>query len=150
MSTNTITPAQALQWLAGLKKPCPRCGGHGLTFNHFHGIPFDCEVCDGSGQVPVLDLRKPCPRIRGKYSWPTIPDIHEMSGINCICGGTGSVPKQGETALHAAMHKDGWGVFTEWPPGGGYNCIFAKEGQLFEDADASVAAVKAMKAAGYE
>ena len=156
MATETITPGQAQLWLAGLEKPCSDCQ---LPVS-FHAKPeLDpwCQPCGGTGKVPVLDLRKPCPLLDknpGEYSISR-QTVHELRGINCKCQGRGWVPKQGEAALHHAMHKDRWG-YTIWQPPNdsritanvprGRGVAFWK-GSVYEyDANDFLAAAKAMKA----
>ena len=67
--TGTMTPEEALLYLAGLEESCANCGGKGIlggepdfvgekTVVHAH---YPCPPCKGTGQRPVLDLREKCP-----------------------------------------------------------------------------------------
>ena len=139
--TDTMTPEEALLWLAGLETPCPETVGYDVGHHHVAN-PQDCPICHGTRKVPVLDLREPCPNYG--HLFPTSP-------LNCsLCGGRNWVPKQGEMALHQAMHKAGWSVLVTWPIDGPREVLFAKgTGINFirgENANDWLAAVKAMKA----
>jgi len=130
---NTETQAEALIWLASLERACLH------IFSVREGIRpvSECQLCDGTGKVPVLDLRD---------------DIHEV-GPSCLFGCLGYSPKQGRDALFAAMEKDGW-WYDVHQHGSKRTVAFYRPGQgrhprAGEDADDWVAAVKAMRQTGY-
>ena len=163
--TQAVTPQEALHWLEGLKKPCPNC--YPVPGVETYPIPH-CKDCGGTGKVPVLDLREPCPGsttiISGSYRYPCLingfawwkSNGPPFEGLTDPCEGRGWIPKQGREALHEAMLKDGWYytiyqenirtvVFWRWvetrPP------VLTEEGG--SDSDDYISAYKAMKAAGY-
>jgi len=147
--TETMTPAEALLWLAELEKKCPLVeGAMSLPFCESHCMcehhkPWRCEVCHGTGKVPVLpDLREPCP-----YPMP-----HSRGNdAHANCQGRSWLPKQGRDALYDAMLKVGW--YYEIHQDKERFVLFyrstQRSGITGEDADEWLAAVKAMKAAGY-
>jgi len=165
--TKTITPAEALIWLASLEKECPCHECHGNPVIDTYLCQGRQLCCAGTSKVPVLDLREPCPCYSLKNDcWQcdkerrhsdTFEDhalrlIHSQSCINCQ--GRNWLPKQGRDALFAAMHKAGWKyeifqgehlrLVTFFK---GVNVLQAiVRGQHSDDGQA---AVKAMKAAGY-
>ena len=117
-NTETMTSAEALLWLAGLEKDCPNC-------NPFPDVTIPpiphCKKCYGTGKVPVLDLREPCPCPpyckASMWDYPDDQDWRRCSacdntkghGVWCLnCQGRNWVPLQGQDALYAAMEKDGW------------------------------------------
>ena len=140
-----ITAEEALLWLAGLEKKCDWLGsGDGL-----------CPNCGGSGKVPVLDLREPCPRMERTYA-----TTHISAGLAwChLCGGRNWVPKQGVEALYQAMHDAGWTIKMIWYSPDPFPSVgFYKEDPKLpgaynwrgQDATTHIAAYKAMKQAGY-
>ena len=161
-----MTPKKALLYLAGLEESCANCGGKGIlggepdfvgekTVVHTH---YACQICKGTGKRPVLDLREPCPECLGLGA---ISDGHKGQLFCNKCQGRNWVPKQGEMALHQAMHKDGWHLQLYWDteenrPNLGRNVHFTRltfSGGLIVGHDANdwLAAAKAMKAAeGFE
>jgi len=141
--TETMTPTQARLWLASLEKDCPLIEG-AVSF------PF-CEshcVCKGTGKVPVLDLREPCSYNRRHESGPYYT---ELSPSCPKCHGREWLPKQGRDALHDAMHKDGWDydVYQREFRNVAFYKLDGRKCILGKDTDDWLAAVKAMKAAGY-
>lgn len=156
--TETITPAAALLWLAGLERDCL-----GEAYNSDEGAGYQATIiadrahgpwcCNGSGKVPILDLRE---------------NVHAVAPT-CLPGCLGWSPKQGWDALHSAMHHNGWNSEILWVTEdyreytGEYMPPFTMKAEerlvVFwkdfprscqgEDADDWLAAMKAMKAAGY-
>lgn len=146
MSPTEITPTEALEWLAGLEHP------------------------DGR---PVLDLREPCPCINlveaatradginhhydsGGCRTCYVRNLHTSSCTSCH--GTNWVPKQGRQAVQDAMLKAGWEMVLKASPDGLRNIRFSPNyskatPQLLTRPwrdDDHIAAMRAMKAAGYE
>ena len=176
LNTETMTPAEALLWLAELEKKCPLVeGAMSLPFCESHCMcehhkPWRCKVCSGTGKVSVLpDLREPCSCQEGKIEvfsasgeeykgfrkrlvaqGVTAPHWYEHPA----CQGRGWLPKQEWDALYAAMDKDGWDCATESLGYGGARKVrfsrFAVGcGRIYgEDSDPCLAAVRAMKAVG--
>ena len=165
--------SEALLWLAGLEKSCTECTAK-------DGIPCNCLACHGTGKVGVLDLREPCPGVRRLDTGERLPcmilrpDVWNRLGGPCEgdidpCGSTGWVPKQGEAALHQAMHKDGWNLEVLWVAtdyreytgdytepfimmAGERHVTFWREDGRYpsgKGADDWLAALQAMQAAGY-
>ena len=95
-----VTAEEALLYLAGLETDCLGCN-HGIGGTKWNGEPTFCRQCNGSGKVPVLDLREPCLR----KGYHTHPDPFSSPGDYIEVGCPGWVPKQGEEALRQAMHK---------------------------------------------
>ena len=163
-NTETMAQAEARLWLASLEKDCPGVYNTQIskrlapcmTLNpgwwKTEGPPWthDVDPCHGTGKVPVLDLREPCPQINrlDKYGYPHLTGLD----ISC-CQGRGWLPKQGRDALFMAMDKDGWDCATESLGYGGareirFSRFVAGCGRIHgEDSDPWLAAVKAMKAA---
>ena len=131
MTTETMTPDEALLWLAGL------------------------ETCNSTGKVPVLDLREPCKM----HTFQQNISTRQTVGPCRTCQGRNWVPKQGEAALHHAMHKDGWQMNVIWKPAypphlprAYRRVVFARPNHTAsayyvegDDSNAWLAAVKAMK-----
>ena len=143
-----MTPAEALLWLAGL--------------------------ADSDGN-PVLDLRDPCPGVHNVVTGHLSPCFSDWDwwwfnappseGDKDQCDdAVGWVPKQGCQALQDAMVKGGWSYsITQIPP-----TSYGAQGRVVHfwkdmedanrllvsvgsnDANDWLAAMKAMKAAGYE
>ena len=170
-----LTQEAALLWLAGLERItcgypdaprcwCPEgdCPCHSLSFAEVHGKVF------------VLDLREPCSCAiwRPGLAYPC--DVCRRLGTfyhgqDCTnCQGRNWIPKQGRDALHEAMHKAGWEVSFIWPsdspaeyrynkvrPGmehhywGGSSEEEQRVYYIGLDADPYLAAMEAMRAAGY-
>ena len=123
-NTDTMTPTEALEYLAGLERVCRDCTAK-------DGIPCHCY------RAPLLDLREPCPCPR--YCC-TYSDSDEGEGVLCSkcrenasagtarlanrmlvgrllglhgdwcenCHGRNWIAKQEIEALHQAMNKAGW------------------------------------------
>lgn len=175
-----ITAEEAQLWLAGLEKVCLICSGQG----GLGGLQWDgsldvnkCLTCNGTGKVPVLDLREPCPCL----SLPENPpdginhaydrDICKQCylrysrtatfHVGCFtCSGRNWVPKQGEAALHQAMNKTGWDLTVDLFVSGArrvwfrridYVLSYLRDGRIIggEDSNDFIAAYKAMMRAGY-
>jgi len=131
MQTDTMTPAEALLRLAELEK-------------------------DG---VPVLDLRETCPDCLGMPLPCYIQGRHEH--VCNRCQGRTWLPKQGWDALHTAMNKVGWRseiyAHASAPDDGKRLVVFYRPTDsdsyygpsVGRDSDDWLAAVKAMKAAGF-
>jgi len=158
-NTDTMTPAEALIWLASLEKDCQQkwwqpdgnpVPDDGPGSNH----PDQCQ-CLGNGEVPVLDLRKPCPC--PIYVAQTCEPCWQHGaighGVHCLnCQGRNWVPKQERDALFEAMEKDGWDYVVSHRQGIHSVRFFKVVGRDWaqgDDADDWLAAVKAMKAAGH-
>lgn len=177
-----VTAEEALLWLAGLEKKCPcetehvdmrcsACQKRWLMSGSGHS-QYCRNDCNGSGKVPVLDLREPCPCLSLAESSPDginhaydqgickpwflrqgrTPNFHS----DCFtCSERGWVPKEGEEALRQALHKAGWEVRFRWDCSGKYqHWLFFKsigDGSLFEGRDSAIhiAAHKAMRQEGY-
>lgn len=152
--TQPMTPEAALLWLAGLEKPCS-CWhiidqNEGRTGTIRKAPDTACLLCSGSGNAPVLDLRKPChtktPCEHGCQTGPLHP---------AFCLGRGWLPRRGRDALHKAMRQDGWRVDTMHFPKeeSAYSnqriVRFIKKDLWGEYGDDWIAAYKAMLAAGY-
>ena len=109
-----LTTDDQFRALAGLKKDCPRCGGHG----RYPTMPHReiCTGCKGAGKVAVLPgLRDECPCCGGDAAfYPDCPD----------CDGKGWIPAQHDRlsrlltalaendrnpALHYGSYGDGSG-----------------------------------------
>jgi len=139
----TMTPAEALLWLASLEKNCAGCVGCRRDHDEDPRGICACIICHGTGKVPVLDLREPC-----RHS--TTQGYFEK-----ICRATGCsgwLPKQGRDALHDAMEKDEWNYDVSQRYGERTVHFFQViEGQWAAglDSDDHLAAVKAIEAAGY-
>jgi len=155
----SMTPAEALLWLAGLEKDCDTCKGtkrrHYLTgWRERDTQPqmYDCDICHGTGKVPVLDLREPC-LVKHLITSEWRTDWSDKRSATCAeVGCRGWLPKQGRDALYAAMEKDGWDYFISQKQTG-RSVLFIKpiggDWAQGEDTDDWRAAVKAMQAAGY-
>ena len=172
MTTKPMTQAEALSWLAHLEKDCPYCYGYGgMSSMELVGVPgadpmYYCDVCQSIGKVPVLpDLRGLCPCLvyiqsLGQSSEPCIPcdnHIHRckhhssMHQDDCLeCHGSNWVPNQGESALYQAMNRAGWGYGILQQPDNGHRHVSFWKALVYEtDANDWLAAVKALKSAGY-
>jgi len=150
-----MTKAEALLWLAWLEKDCRQqwwqpdgnpVPDDGPGSDH----PDQCQ-CHGTGKVPALDLRELCPgcmRCKNRVHWDT-PITYRLY----ICDGSGQLPKQERDALYRAMEKDGWGYSIHQTPRGYRQAGFYKDGLspslVRHDSDDWLAAVKALRAAGY-
>jgi len=168
-SAETMTPAEGLLWLASLEKKCPLtegavsfpfCESHCLCEHH---KPWRCKLCGGTGKVPVLpELRKPCPNfnavenyVQGR-GWTfiscTAREDYCRSGQDA-CQGRGWLPKQGRDALFMAMEKDGWSYCVDQHGGNRWVYFYRRNDSAHsihgQASDDDLAAVKAMKAAGY-
>ena len=140
MSTEPMLPSEAMLWLAGLEKSCTECTAK-------DGIPCNCLACHGTGKVAVLDLREPCPVTSG-------PNYIHYLGVSCdYCQGRNWVPKQGEAALHQAMHKADFSQMHVHVVGQGPRHYYWPYERSYKSSDCHandyLAAVKAMRAAGY-
>ena len=156
----TMTRAEALLWMAGLEEPCHCNACTGSRGNR----------CNGTGKAPVLpELSEPCPCIRipgdGRpedgYNCRSCFRFNMHKPDECNCQGRGWVPKEGETALHAAMQADGWYYsIQQWPDGervvffskwDGHRPLTRYVKNRFEgrDADDWIAAQEALRAAGH-
>lgn len=147
--TVPMTLAEAQLWLAGLEKPCP-CAS----------IPQhdeNCVNCHGSGKVPVLPgLRGACTYVQDAHSF-----LRDQHTADCPrCKGQNWLPEGGRDLLHQGMNKAGWDVEIHQGADGarlvkffwkrapiviGNHSVFPDGG----DADDHLAAVEALKAAGY-
>ena len=157
--TDTITQAEALLWLAGLERNCRDCQLPD-SFGVKPELDKWCTPCHGTGKVPVLDLREPCPCIDNpgdgrpgdgyncfrcfRYGRHEVTECTE-----CNCKGRNWLPKQGRDALHEGMNKAGW-WYDIYQHGSKRTIAFYLPGQgthprFGEDADDWLAAVKAMK-----
>lgn len=174
MVEQTMPPNEALLWLAKLEKSCLACRGSGseatgTTYGGQHE-QVACSICGGSGKVLVLpDLREPCPGVvniawveehlpcmtNDPGWWKNTPP---NEGDIDPCHGTGWVPKQGRDALYQAMNNAGWYMTLITRPKAGYKgeslryvYFWNDEGRHAGggDADDYLAAVKALKEAGY-
>lgn len=156
----SVTPQEALLWLAGLERECLE---HVVRASSTDGPVDDClkdcrGKCSGTGRVPVLDLREPHPDcISLNVGLTTDNKFCDVlfKHIYGDCKGTGWSPKQSETALHQAMNRAGYGLSLLWV-GASRSVVFfwPQKGQQFSSADGEdddwLAAAKAMKMAGYE
>jgi len=161
-STETMSPTEALLWLCSLEKPCPCPECHGNPVVDTWGCQGKRLCCHGTGKVPVLpELREPCPcpnypaqTCEPCWQYGTHPHAFGQATYCRNCQGRNWRPRQGRDALHDAMHKDGWDyLISQVAAGRGvsfYKQIFINAPlSLGEDAADDLAAVKAMKAAGY-
>jgi hypothetical protein len=169
-----MTPANALQWLAKLEKDCD-CWhvidrNEGRTATIRKAPDLSCSNCGGTGKAPVLPgLREPCPNfeatkkytIGSGWTWETCQDreAYCLAGKD-ECHGQGWTLIQDRQAIQDAMVNDGWDMeihvtdhkrlvmfyrFDPYRPSekaGGHEYIG-------DDADDHLAAVKALKRAGY-
>ena len=162
-----MTRAEALLWLAGLEEPCHCNACTGSRGNR----------CNGTGKAPLLpELREPCPcqdyLVGNSDDWRICRACtSRQTGISvgpsahgewCLkCQGRNWVPKEGKTALHAAMQADGWYYsIQQWPDGervvffskwDGHRPLTRYVKNRFEgkDADDWIAAQEALRAAGH-
>jgi len=160
-----MTPAEALLRLAALGNDCPGCESCPGFMGYAGQLAAEVRaktprnLCGGTGKVPVLDLREPCPC--SIYTAQTCEPCWQYGaighGAHCLnCQGRDWLPKQGRDALYAAMAKDGWKRETAHDPFANRGwCRFWKFSGIGlttmltgEDADDWQAAVKAMRAAG--
>ena len=147
-----VTPQEALLWLAGLEQP-----GHVTCNGQYPRGCCSCPGCGGTKSAPVLDLREPCPRDpRLSHNMIGAPDIVPSTELRC-CQGRRWVPKQGVEALYQAMHDAGWWINCYWDATEKQRIFdfYCSGGNPFpdirtgSDANAHIAAYKAMKQAGY-
>jgi len=130
--TETMTPAEALLWLAGLEK----------------------------NGVPVLDLREPCKQVHnimvasvsthsGANTYFSTGGIRSASCDEVGCPGW--FPKRERDVLYSAMEKDGWNYTIAQTKVRQADFFKVCNGRLCSGTDANdyLAAVKAMQAAGY-
>ena len=155
-----VTRQEALEWLAALERPCTDCTAK-------DGVPCNCLACHGTGRLPVLDLREPCPCLTASEKIIDQGHFKAVGGCeNCwsrwfsrveyhkscqSCGGTTWIPKQGPTEVQDAMVQDGWVInLTRMD---GYKRVrFHHRAWRFvgtSENDEAIAAYKAMKEAGY-
>ena len=154
----SITHQEALEWLAALEDECHKCLGETIYYT------TPCDLCHGIGKMAVLDLREPCPCLAfietDEDDWTQWPHCafkgpcfrKAKHGTDCEnCHGPGWRPKQGPTAVQDAMVKAGWEA--RMVRRGDWKRIrFWQQGPPWasgDDADDAIAAMKAMKAAGY-
>ena len=154
-----ITPAEAQLWLAGLKKevPCPN-----MAIKHTNSVGgYDhwCRTCEGTSvvKVPVLEgLRNPCPNPYCIAVLPEFVDSNNMA-VCRICGGRNWLPNSTRQAIQDAMNKAEWATEISVTVFGQRSVRFWRHHSKFMDTvyhgkadDDHIAAMKAMKAAGYE
>lgn len=158
-----MTAQEVLLWLAGLETDCPN--NHALLGSTTEGVPVPivlCASCYGTNRVPVLpDLREPCPNQQAT----TLVDSHNRiehgvyqhkEWLVCTtCQGRTWVPTQGRQAVQDGMVKAGWDLhISHYALTQHREVSFFRFGPKHEeiqawDADDHIAAMKAMKAAGY-
>ena len=168
-----LTQEAALLWLAGLERVCDQCGGIGYI-DMEDGPHKGRHKCCGTGKVFMLDLQEPCPCVMWQPGMADPCKTCQQTGTNhhgqdcTVCQGRNWIPKQGRDALHEAMHKAGWEVSFIWPSDSPaeyrYNKVrpgmehhywsgsSEEEQRVYYiglDADPYLAAMEAMRAAGY-
>ena len=103
----TWTQEQCDLALAGAMTKCPHCSGKGgyfeQQFNSTTVNNITCEPCNDTGEVPLLELRKPCPWLNSMAGHQD-PEEKECKR----CDGRRWVPNVTLETLLPAMEQAGW------------------------------------------
>lgn len=137
------TRENALLWLAGLEKECPDLTTDAGRPRH-ENPGWTCIVCHNTGMVPVLDLREPCRHhtVQGDF-------LKVCAKVKC----PGWQTKQGHDALHQAMTKAAYSQMHVIVVGEPERHYYWPGERIWKSLDCDsndyIAAMKAMRAAGY-
>lgn len=122
---STLSNAELLLRIVSAKRDCPYC----LQLQDLEGGPYSvsgCEVCGGTGKVPILDpklMRLPCDSKKHSpcykefgYDTPSGGNYYETI-VTTDCQGRNWVPNPDAWDMKKALHQAGFhlGEVHRWP-----------------------------------